>query len=73
MSERVDVTDELMALLDEADAIVRGEAQPSRAWMPAIDVTDPDDAPEMTDEDVARADVYHDGQLMWRGRGSARG
>ena len=30
---------------------------------------DPDDAPEMTDEDFARADVYQGGQLVRRGRG----
>ena len=31
--------------------------------------TDPDDAPEMTDDDFARADVYRSGQLARRGRG----
>ena len=38
MTERVDVTDELMASLDEAAAILRGEAQPSRVWTPPADV-----------------------------------
>ena len=38
MTERVDVTDELMASLDEAAAIVRGEVQPSRVWTPPADV-----------------------------------
>ena len=72
MTGRVDVTDELMASLDEAAAIARGEVHPSRVWMPATDVTDPDDAPEMTAEDFARADVYRGGEFVRRGRGRPR-
>ena len=66
------MTDKLMASLDEAAAIAHGEAQPSRVWTPPADVTDPDDAPEMTAEDFARADVYRAGQLVRRGRGRSK-
>ena len=38
MTERVDVTADLMVSLEEAAAIVRGDAQPSRFWKPPASV-----------------------------------